>query len=174
MNLPEAVQLQTELQLADRYARARSVDEQRALAAQTADVLKDAPLDWAIGQVREGIRAGNTPTLQDLAVAWRAEARRRVEAVEIPQAPAEIEDDPARWREWEIARRAAIMAGAPQRRAIEAANRSVGYRGVERQITGRAAPVAHDAKSQVLANMREWSARQARERAALDLDGGEA
>src|SRR5690606_38673335 len=48
----------------------------RALATQTADILKDAPLDWAIAQVREGIRAGNTPTLQDLAVAWRAEARR--------------------------------------------------------------------------------------------------
>src|SRR5690606_21699997 len=143
----------------------------RALASQTADVLKDAPLDWAIAQVREGIRAGNTPTLQDLAVAWRAEARRRVEAVEVPQAPAEIEDDPVRWREWERQRRAAIMAGAPQSRAIEAANRAVGYRGVTRQITG-ATPTTQDAKMQVLANMREWSARQARERAALEIEGG--
>lgn len=173
MNLPEAVQLQTEMQLADRYARTRSAEEMRALATQTADVLKDAPLDWAIAQVREGIRAGNTPTLQDLAVAWRAEARRRVEAVEVPQAPAEIEDDPVRWREWERARRAAIMAGAPQRHAIEAANRSVGYRGPSRQITA-GTTAAQDAKAQVLANLREWSARQARERAALDLEGGDA
>lgn len=160
MNNQEAGQLLFMLQSLDPYAKKRDEDETFAIAVQIASILPTTPLIWAQKHVHACVRAGSVPKITDIADAWKAEARRRVESVPVPPAPPEIEADPARWQMWERARRDALIAGASPEQAFARASRQIGGTTL-RQIE---APVSHeraqDAKQQVLAFVKAWSAQQ--------------
>lgn len=163
MNIPEATKLYTAMSLLNPYAKARTDEEIVAMAEQIASLLPNTPLAWAMEFVQGAMRNGQIPSVTDIAAAWGPEARRRVEAVPVPPAPAEIEDDPEAWRAWEKARRAALVQGANQQQAINFATRQIAATGVVRGhlTSGRAPATSTEAvKADVKNRLREWAERQ--------------
>lgn len=193
MTPTEALKLYAAMTLLDPYAKNRTEEEVITIAKQIAMVLPNAPLDWAIGFVTQSMRTGKNPALAEIAAAWAPEARRRVESVPVPSAPAEIEDNPQQWQAWERTRRAALVAGANPQQAQAVANRQLGAGSTERPAitSGRQAdmegwfvhdddttPVhqtAQSAKESVMAQLREWAEKQKREQDDLlgNVEGGE-
>lgn len=162
MNLPEAVQLIAQINLVDSYAKKRTEDENLAIARSIVAMLPHTPYEWASRYVAHVMRLGNVPSFVDIAAAWQIEAQRRVEAVPMAQAPAEIEDDPVRWKEWEKVRRDALIQGAnPDQATAYATHQIAGSRAVAAITTGRPDPAAvEDAKASVKAQVAAWAAAQ--------------
>lgn len=85
-----------------------------------------APLAWAEAEMARIVRQGEIPAVRDLAAGWRNEARHRLANAPAGRAPAAVEDDAAAYREWERARRHAILSGADADRAQAYANQVLG------------------------------------------------
>lgn len=166
MNIPEAVKLHMAMVAFDPYAKSRTPEEIAVLAEQIALTLPTTPLDWALEFVRQVNREGSVATLQGLATAWGAEAKRRVDAVPVPAAPEEIEADPEKWRAWEKARRMALIQGANANQALAYANRQLGA-ATPKQIESADPQAGKRAKEHVMERLKQWAAQQAEEQAAM-------
>ena len=177
MNVEEGIVLVGIISLVDPFARKRDANDLAAAGEVFAKILPTAPLDWAEGFVREQLSRGHVPSVPDIATAWKEEARRRVGAVPVPTAPAEIEDDPVRWQQWERQRRSALIQGATETQAITHADRQLGVSRQRAQITsGHSPEKVRSAKEDVRAQLREWEERQRRHQFEAEEDnrGGEA
>lgn len=126
----EAVAVATLMVGANPYLRAKAHAEKAAEIDMTTTLLLEtlgtAPMTWVREHVTRIIRAGQIPEVAPLAAAWQAEARHRLANAPAGRAPAAVEDDAAAYREWERARRHAILAGADADRAQAYANQMLG------------------------------------------------
>ena len=163
MNAEEGVALVGIIAQVDPFARKRDPADLAEAGEVFAQMLPTTPLSWAATFVRDQLSRGHVPSIPDIATAWKVEARRRIEAVPVPTAPPEIEDDPVRWQQWERQRRAALVQGATETQAVTHADRELGVSRQRALITsGHSPQQVQSAKEQVRAQLRAWEERQRR------------
>ena len=165
MNTQEALALLDVLDSVNPYAKRRGRDELARAANTVADLLPDTPVTWAVGWCREVLRRGDVPAIPDIADAWHTEAQRRITAVPVPRAPEEVENDPARWRAWERARRRALMLGANDEQSQTSAARAVGAPPPRALIGGgpSSAERTERLKAEIRGKLAAWAQRQQQE-----------